>query len=308
MSDLPAPPTKPTVYLVGTSSIPIAYAEVLPKWARRFGHRSTTIAPVELGPESDGDACLAFMEFLRDEYHALGAIMATHRATVFEHARHLLDARDADVDLLGEIGVVVRSPGELNGYAPAKTAAQEAYRHTFGEDSDPPAVLIIGADAPARALALALSDTPADAPPRQVTLTTVDGKSMTDMRQRIADLPEGRRPVLRHIEAQLEHDRLVTLLPPGSLVVNAMATTEDNPHSPVGSAALFPENALVWDLGAVGISSPFLDKARKQRSTRGLQLADGPAFHDLQWLASVATVFGAEPNPADAKKLRKQIG
>ena len=97
-------------------------------------------------------------------------------------------------------------------------------------------------------------------------------------------------------------------LPPGSLVVNATAPDQNNPQSPVGPAALFPEQSLVWDLSAVGISSPFLDKAREQRSARGLRLADGPVFHDLQWLASMSAVLGAEVADADLKKLRKQIG
>ncbi|NNE84476.1 MAG: hypothetical protein HKN28_10955, partial [Alphaproteobacteria bacterium] len=107
---------------------------------------------------------------------------------------------------------------------------------------------------------------------------------------------------------QLEHDRLVTLLPPGSLVVNATGPVDKDTPSPVGGAALFPENGLVWDLEAVGISSPFLDKARQQRRERGLRLADGPAFRQFQWLTAAATVFGATPDRAEAKKMMKQIG
>ncbi len=78
--------------------------------------------------------------------------------------------------------------------------------------------------------------------------------------------------------------------------------------SPVGPAALFPENGLVWDLDAVGIGSPFLDKAREQRRPRGLTLADGSLFHQYQWIAGAAALFGAPPAPADYKRMQKQIG
>ena len=308
MNDFPSTPAKPTVYVVGAELLPDTFLDVLPKWARRFDHRSTAIVPIAAASAVDGARYQRFVDFMRDEYHVVGAIMVSDAANLFEHAQHMFDEFDDDAQLLGEIGVAVRAPGKLTALAPAKSAAQQAYHALFGEKSEPAEALIIGATRPARALAMALSSSAGETGPCQVTLTTFDGKSMTDMRQRIAELPDEKRPILRHIETQLEHDRLVTLLPPGSLVVNATPLADEDTPSPVGSAALFPQDGLVWDLDAVGISSPFLDKARQQRSARGLRLADGPAFHQLQWLAAVAAVFSATPSPADITKMLKQIG
>ena len=308
MTDFPTSPKKPTIYLVGTEPLPEGLLDVYPKWARRFGHRSTAIVPVTAPTESHAGEYQRFVDFLRDEYNAVGAVMVSQASSLFEHTRQLFDGFDDDTELLGEIGVALRAPGTLSALSPAKNAALQAYEHTFGVDSEPTEVLIIGANGPARALALALSSSAGPSGPRRVCLTTLDGKSMTDMRQRVADLPEDRRPTLRHIESQLEHDRLVTLLPPGSLVVNATRPVDEDTPSPVGSAALFPKNGLVWDLEAVGISSPFLDKARQQRRERDLRLADGPIFHHYQWLAAAMAVFGATPTPADIKKMLKQIG
>ncbi len=302
--DLPSPPDKPTVYIVGSETLPDGILDVYPKWARRFGHRSAAIEPVA-APSGAGSAEYErFIDFLRDEYHAIGAIMISNASALFEHTRQMFDEVDGDAELLGEIGVVVRTPGTLTGLAPAKRAAQQAYEQIFGDGSNPPEALIIGATGPARALAMALSESGK----RRVCLTTLDGKSMTNMRQRIAELSEDKRPTLRHIESQLEHDRLVTLLPPGSLVVNAMGPGDKDTPSPVGDAALFPQNGLIWDLEAVGISSPFLDKARHQRRPRGLRLADGPIFHQYQWFTAAAAVFGITPTQDDAVKLRKLIG
>ena len=303
MTDLPVPPSKPTVYVVGAEPLAQGFLDVLPKWASRFGHKSTAIMPMAAPSSADAAGYQRFVDFMRDEYHAVGAIMVSDASTLFEHSRQMFDELDGDTALLGEIGVVVRTPGTLTGLAPAKKAARQAYEHVFGDGSNPAEALIIGATGPARALAIALSESGQ----RRVCLTTLDGKSMTDMRQRIAELPEERRPTLRHIESQLEHDRLVTLLPPGSLVVNATGPADENTPSPVGDAALFPENGLVWDLDAVGVSSPFLDKARQQRRPRGLHLSDGPMFHQYQWLAAAAAIFGAAPTASDAEKLRKLI-
>lgn len=303
MTDLPASPTKPTAYLVGDPPLPDDLLEAIPKWARRFGHRSTAIEAVEAPLDSDAAGYRAFVEFLRDEYHAVGAMMVSHATSLFDHAGQSFDEIDGEAALLGEIGVAVRAPGTLSARAPAKEAAQQAYAQIFGDTGDATEALIIGGTGPARALALALSHSGY----QRVTLTTLDGKSMTDMRQRVAALPEDRRPTLRHIESQLEHDRLVTLLPPGSLVAKASGPATPDTPSPVGSAALFPQNGMVWDLDAVGLGSPFLDKAREQRRARGLQLADGPLFHQYQWIAAAAALFGAAPEPADYERMRKQI-
>jgi shikimate dehydrogenase len=303
LNDFPSPPDKPTVYVVGSEALPEGLLDVYPKWARRFGHRSMAFEPVTAPSEVDGAAYQRFVDFLRDEYHAVGAIMVTNASTLFEYTKDSFDEFDDDAELLGEIGVVVRTPGTLTALAPAKRAAQQAYEQIFGDGSNPPEALIIGATGSARALAIALSSSAK----RHVCLTTLDGKSMTDMRQRITELPEDKRPTLRHIETQLEHDRLLTLLPPGSLVVNATGPADKDTPSPVGDAALFPQNGLVWDLDAVGISSPFLDKARQQRRPRGLRLADGPIFHQYQWFTAVAAVFGVTPTQDDAVKLRKLI-
>jgi shikimate 5-dehydrogenase len=308
LADLPAPPSKPTVYIVGAEPLPQGLLDVLPKWVQRFGDKSTAIVPMAAPSAADAAGYQRFVDFMRDEYNAVGAIMLSHASTLFEHTQQMFDEFDDDAKLLGKIGVAVRTPGTLTALAPAKRAAQQAYEQTFGNDSTPAEALIIGATAQARALALALSNSDSGSGPLRVCLTTLDGKSMTDMRQRIADLPEDRRPVLRHIESPLEHDRLLTLLPPGSLVVNATGPANADTKSPVGDAALFPEEGMVWDLDAVGISSPFLDKARQQRRPRGLRLADGPIFHQYQWLAAVAAVFGNAPTHEEAEKLRKLIG
>lgn len=307
MIDIPTPPAKPTVYLVSAHPLPESLVDVVPKWARRFGHRSTAIVPVAAPAETDAAGHQQFIEFLRDEYHAVGAVMMSNASALFEHTRQLFDTFDDDAGLLGEISVAVRTPGTLTALSPAKIAAQQAYDATFGDDSDPAEVLIIGATNPARALALALSNSIGDARQRRVALTTLDGKSMTNMRRRIAELPEESRPTLLHIESQIEHDRLVTLLPPGSLIVNAMGPVDKDTPSPVGTAALFPQDSRVWDLDSVGLSSPFLEKARQQRRPRGLELADGPLFYQYQWLAAIAAVFGATPAPKDVKKLLKLI-
>jgi len=157
LANLPAPPGKPTVYVVDAEPLSEGFVDALAQLAGRVGPPAAAVKSVAAPSAADAAWYRRFVDFLRDEYNAVGAVMLSHASTLFEHAQQMFDELDDDVPLLGEIGVAIRAPGTLTALAPAKTAAQQAYEHIFGGDSAPPEALIIGATAPARALALALT-------------------------------------------------------------------------------------------------------------------------------------------------------
>jgi hypothetical protein len=56
---------------------------VYPKWVRRFGHRSTAIVPIVAPSKTDGAEYQRFVDFLRNKFHAVGAIMVSNASTLF---------------------------------------------------------------------------------------------------------------------------------------------------------------------------------------------------------------------------------
>ena len=86
------------------------------------------------------------------------------------------------------------------------------------------------------------------------------------------------------------NDAVLPGLKPGSLVINATGLGKDAPGSPLTDAAVFPKNAVVWDLNYRG-DLVFLDQARVQEKARGLTVVDGWTYFIHGWTQVIAEVF-----------------
>ncbi|MEZ4678949.1 MAG: hypothetical protein R2932_32515 [Caldilineaceae bacterium] len=84
------------------------------------------------------------------------------------------------------------------------------------------------------------------------------------------------RYLLHPLAAQ--NDQLLDRMPPGSVVVNATGMGKDRPGSPITDAALFPSNAVAWELNYRG-DLPFLQQAQKQQASAN--------FNGCRWLGGV---------------------
>ncbi|MFC7584635.1 hypothetical protein ACFQYP_13510 [Nonomuraea antimicrobica] len=86
-------------------------------------------------------------------------------------------------------------------------------------------------------------------------------------------------------------DDLPAGLPAGSLVVNATGMGKDRPGSPIGDTALFPREAVVWELNYRGPLT-FLRQAGRQAARRGLRVADGWRYFLHGWADHIGGVYG----------------
>jgi shikimate 5-dehydrogenase len=87
-----------------------------------------------------------------------------------------------------------------------------------------------------------------------------------------------------------DNDKVVSRLPPSSLVVNATGLGKDAPGSPLTDAVVFPENGLVWEYNYRG-ELVFLDQARAQAKSRKLFIEDGWTYFIHGWTRVIAEVF-----------------
>jgi shikimate 5-dehydrogenase len=85
-------------------------------------------------------------------------------------------------------------------------------------------------------------------------------------------------------------DRLLAAMPPHSLVINATGMGKDIPGSPLTNAAVFPPQAVVWELNYRG-DLKFLHQARAQQTERGLRVEDGWEYFLYGWTQVVAEVL-----------------
>jgi shikimate 5-dehydrogenase len=77
---------------------------------------------------------------------------------------------------------------------------------------------------------------------------------------------------------------------------------KDTPGSPITDGAVFPEQALVWELNYRG-ELDFLHQARRQETTRRLIVEDGWRYFIHGWTTVIEEVFDVEMTPVVVDEL-----
>lgn len=249
----------------------------------------------------------ALLDFLLDEYNARATLVLAHGDALCQPGGAGFDGADPDCALAGEVGAIARIDGGLRAGLPRLAAAERAADEVLPQTV--PEALVLGAGPDGVAFALALADGRCAAKPDRVTLAGADAKALSGLRERIADHPAAGCIELRHVAAPGEHDRLLALLPPGSAVVAALgeARRPGAVRSPLGGGALFPPNAIIWDLHAQDTATGLLAEAARQRRTSHLTLADGTAWRRAFWREAAAALAGAGEDAAMRAKIDEGV-
>jgi shikimate 5-dehydrogenase len=88
-------------------------------------------------------------------------------------------------------------------------------------------------------------------------------------------------------------DRVVGILAPMSMVVNATGLGKDRPGSPLTEDVVFPHKGIVWEFNYRG-ALIFLDQANAQKQARDLNVVDGWVYFIHGWTRVIAEVFDVE--------------
>lgn len=301
---LPPSPERPTVYVISEQTIDSTLRTLIEKGLGALRADQCEIETILLGPTSRPQEREQIFEFLQDAYNARGAFVVSHASEFFSDANTHFDVVDQNCGTLGEVGAIVRSPGQLRAMAPRLTAAIRATDKTLPADTTE--ALIFGAGPDARALARALSGHMTKAKPTKITLASTDAAGLHVARQRLTvDLPDGRLEI-RHLDRPAEYDRQLALLPPNSVVVRAPSLNEVDLGA-TGSATLFPLNAVIWDLLGEASQSRFLTAAVPQRKAARLTLVDTHAYATERRFANLEAMFGADATERDLARLREVV-
>ncbi len=221
-----------------------------------------------------------------------GALVTTHKVSLYEAAKDLFDELDDLALVFGEISSIYKRGSHLCGSAKDPITVRLALEELIPEGhftATGAEVLCLGSGGSGRALSHQLgvrTDRPA-----QVTCTARSEVKLTHLR----DLHERAglsTSLFRYVVAPDTHDTdaLVAALPPGSLVVNATGLGKDRPGSPLSDQVTFPEHGLIWDFNYRG-SLEFLHQAQKQQHEKDLVVEDGWRYFIHGWSQVIADVF-----------------
>ena len=101
-----------------------------------------------------------------------------------------------------------------------------------------------------------------------------------------------------------QNDVVMHKMGPGSLIINATGLGKDRPGSPLTNDAVFPENALVWEINYRG-DLLFMHQAEAQKEKRSLYIEDGWKYFIFGWTQVIGEVFDVKIEGEVLDKLDK---
>ena len=285
---------------IGVSTADSSIMHVFPRWRQALG----------LGDDVEMDgwdlplgasrlSYRAAVERLAGDAANLGALVTTHKLGIMEAAESLFDELDDDARLLGEISCISKREGRLLGSAKDPRTAAGALESILADNHFTAGgeAFVMGAGGAGIAIALYLADRRPDRPKR-IILSDTRADRLHDAKRVLAAVSAGASVEWVVNESPGTHERVLSQLPVGSLVVNATGLGKDRPGSPLRDGTLFPRNSVTWELNYRG-ELGFLRQAEAQRAQRELTVADGWEYFIRGWAAVIEDVFDREVTDED---------
>lgn len=291
------------MYFVGVSTGESSIMRLFPEWADVLGLRAELVG-IDLPLGAPAAAVRQALDTIIADPIAVGALVTTHKVSVFTHASNIFDDLDHWASICGEVSCLAKRDGRVQGWAKDPITSWDSFLEIVTPDyfdSHPGSeVLCLGAGGSGAAFTSRLLTI--DSPPRRIILTNRSPERLDVVRgiheQIGADVPVTYQPV----SGPDVTNAMVTGLTPGSIVVNATGLGKDRPGSPITDDVVFPEDGVVWDFNYRG-TLELLAQARRQETERGLLIEDGWRYFLRGWSEHISEVFGLELSPVQFDSL-----
>jgi shikimate dehydrogenase len=264
--------------------------ELFPRWAALLDLDADIVGrdlPVGAAP----DAVRAAVEEIGADKAVRGALVTTHKVDVYEYAADAFAELDKYARLCREVSCISKRDGVLVGHAKDPITSGHAMESMLGRgywrERDAHALCLGGGGAGTAITVRLLLESPA---PTKIIVAERSGARLDALRSIHEELRA--QPDVRYETVSGEHDcdALLAALPQGSLIVNATGMGKDLPGSPISDVAVFPRDAVVWELNYRG-ELAFLAQARRQAASRALHVHDGWRYFLHGWTEVIAEVF-----------------
>ena len=278
------------LYFVGVSTAHSSIMAIFPAWAAALG-LSAKIRGVDLPLNASSEDIHAVLDEMAADPDAAGALVTTHKASMFEHAADRFTEIDNWGRLCREISCIAFRDEALLGWAKDPITSRQAYTWLLGEHpwrDDPSDVVCLGAGGAGLALTVAILGNQIQ--PRRYVLVDREPGRLAVARAAVAQLSVTADVEYHLTDGAEANDRIVCSVLPGSLIVNATGMGKDLAGSPVTADVDFPQGAAVWDMNYRG-ELLFVDIAARQPAGRELTVSDGWQYFMYGWSEVISEVF-----------------
>jgi shikimate 5-dehydrogenase len=284
---------------LGVSTAHSQINKLFDRWARCLGSQ-LRLELHDMKPGSDAIEYVDFVDNMRSRHpYVLGALITSHKAAVFDFAKHSFD-QVTDLSLrLGEIGMVYWRNGHMVGDAnDALSTRQVALRiltNSHSWECGSHRAVILGGGGAGVALANTLVSE-ARLQCNEIIISEVNHDRVEAIRKLISRW-ESNIPITV-CEVSDNSDDIVQRAGPGCLVANATGLGKDRPGSPITESVQLPTGCIVWEFNYRFIPQPmpnFLEIANRQAFPRDLVVEDGTDYFIWGWLGVMANALQLDP-------------
>jgi shikimate dehydrogenase len=299
--------SRPTMIFIGVTTGDSSINHIFPKWAKILGLDDAQLVGVDLSLNAPPEQYRAVVTQIKQDSFTLGALVTTHKIDLFAATRDLFDELDAYARLAEEVSCICKRNGLLRGEAQDPITAGRSIEQMVVDGywaETEASVICIGAGGAGTAIMIyfGLLREEGDRP-RQFYLIDRDEARLQKARTLLQKMGPTELDVrLRLHERAVQNDRLMEMLPAGSLVINATGMGKDIPGSPLTAAARFPRRGIAWELNYRG-PRRFYHQALAQAAKRELTVHDGWTYFLLGWSNVIAGVFQLEIAPRQFARL-----
>jgi len=291
------PAERDTMYFIGVTTGKSSIMQVFPKWMEALGV-DLQIKGIDLPIHADPDAYREVVAFIKRDPYSKGALVTTHKIDLYEAAKESFEFLDTYAREFSELSSISKSDDGklLRGHAKdpitCGMAMEEFIPDNYWRDHPEASVMILGAGGSAISMcAYFLRKDFLGNQPKRIAVCNRSRDRLDALKEICDRLNPGTVSMSYYLtpDAQ-DNDKVLEGMPQCSLVINATGLGKDRPGSPISDAALFPKEALVWEINYRG-QLDFMHQAIRQQKERGLKVYDGWMYFIYGWTQVVAEVI-----------------
>ena len=286
---------RPTMYFIGVTTRQSSMMKIFPLWMQELGRPDVVIEGVDFRLHDSSDKYRRAILQIKCDQLSLGALVTSHKISLFEAGRDLFGYLDPYATTCGEVSCISKENGVVVGHAKDPISAGLSLDALLGQgyfDRTGGHVLCMGAGGSATAIAmhLAMKKDPSDRPKR-IVIVNRSSQRCEHLSSLIAAQCSDILCEFHPTSDPEANDKIMADLPEGSLVINATGMGKDTPGSPFTDRAQFPRHGIVWELNYRG-ELDFLHQALAQAKSRRLIVEDGWLYFLHGWTQVIAQVLG----------------
>lgn len=291
--------SQPTMYFIGVTTGQSSIMQVFPAWADALGLGNAVMKGIDIGIHEKPEVYREVVSFIKNDPLSLGALVTTHKIDLYAAAGDLFGYLDPYAVQFGELSSISKLDGTLCGHAKDPITCGMAMEMfippQYWKEHPEAGVLILGAGGSAISIcSYFMRNAGLGNDPAKLVVANRSQPRLSALERINAGMNPAGIPTEYHLTPQPgQNDAVLRAMGAGSLVINATGLGKDRPGSPLTDGALFPEDALVWELNYRG-ERQFQRQAEAQAQSRRVRVFDGWMYFIYGWTQVIAQVFHTE--------------